>query len=152
MGFHNFLVFSNHYIQIVSHLSYRLFRQHFPGFVLSILLTNRFKFSRSTGWCRRHDLLDGLISAGCPHLAVKILNYLDSQSLLAASLVTCNSFYMKNIFVRLTVKGFSQKYLKKIVAKKSEALFLNFHAKTKIKLEYNNCEYIILPYGHNCWK
>ena len=37
---------------------------------------------------RRHDILDALICAGCPHLVVKILGYLDSQSLLAASLVS----------------------------------------------------------------
>jgi hypothetical protein len=38
------------------------------------------------GLCRR-DLLSALVSAGCNHLAIKILEYLDSQSLLAASLV-----------------------------------------------------------------
>lgn len=35
----------------------------------------------------RRDLLSSLVSAGCCHLAVKILGYLDSPSLLAASLV-----------------------------------------------------------------
>ncbi len=38
------------------------------------------------GLCRR-DLLSALVSAGCAHLAIKILDYLDSPSLLAASLV-----------------------------------------------------------------
>ena len=45
-------------------------------------------YFRTTGWMRRHDILDALICAGCPHLVVKILGYLDSQSLLAASLVS----------------------------------------------------------------
>ena len=35
----------------------------------------------------RRDLLSALVSAGCCHLSIKILNYLDSASLLAASLV-----------------------------------------------------------------
>ena len=35
----------------------------------------------------RLDLLSALVSAGCCHLAIKILDYLDSTSLLAASLV-----------------------------------------------------------------
>ena len=36
----------------------------------------------------RRDLLSALVSAGCAHLAVKVLNYLDSNSLLAASMVS----------------------------------------------------------------
>jgi hypothetical protein len=36
---------------------------------------------------RRRDLLAALVSAGCSHLAIKILKYLDSPSLLASSLV-----------------------------------------------------------------
>ena len=35
----------------------------------------------------RHDLLMSLTSAGCAHLTVKIFEFLDSSSLLAASLV-----------------------------------------------------------------
>ena len=56
------------------------------------------------GLCRR-DLLSALVSAGCLHLAIKVLEYLDSPSLLAASLVCTDwqqflldSFYAKPKF------------------------------------------------------
>ena len=56
----------------------------------------------------RRDLLSALVSAGCCHLAIKILNYLDSASLLSASLV-CQDWqhYLLNWFY--AVPRFRQK-------------------------------------------
>jgi len=52
-------------------------------------------------------IIKGLLNAGCPHLAIKIFGYLDSQSLLASSLVSYEwqqmlfeTFYAKPKFRR----------------------------------------------------
>jgi len=72
----------------------------------------------------RLDLLSALVSAGCCHLAIKILDYLDSTSLLAASLV-CTDWQQYLLDWFYAVPKFRQRIYRAIFEQNSQKLLSN---------------------------